>query len=452
MANLNNTIADVEDVNPKTPEAPRHGRAGRIGLLTLLLGFGGFVAWAVYAPLDEGVVATGSVSIDTKRKPVQHLSGGIVRDVLVREAQMVKEGDVLLRLDSGVARANYESVRQRYYGLRVTEGRLIAEQSGAAQISWHPDLQKGGQDPLIRQQMLLQEQLMATRRSGLQADLAAIEESVQGQRALINSYSGVLENRKAQFALLAEQLRNLRGLVADGYAPRNQQLDLERAMAESMAAQTELQGNIARAQRAIEELRQRATGRTQDYRKEVETIRADVTRDVQAEAEKFSALRADLERTEIRSPASGQVVGLQIQTAGGVIGPGQRLMDIVPGDAPLLLEAHVPPHVIDRVREGLPVDIRFSSFSHTPTLVIGGQVVSVSKDLLSDPQPNPMSPLPQYYLARVQVTPEGIQKLGNRQMQPGMPAEVIIRTGERSLLTYLLGPLTKRVAASMKEE
>jgi len=146
------------------------------------------------------------------------------------------------------------------------------------------------------------------------------------------------------------------------------------------------------------------------------------------------------------------VVGLQIQTAGGVIGPGQRLMDIVPGDEPLLLEAHVPPHVIDRVREGLPVDIRFSSFSHTPTLVIGGQVVSISKDLLTDPQPNPLSPMPSYYLARVQVTPEGVKKLGNRQMQPGMPAEVVIRTGERSLMKYIIGPLTKRMAASMKEE
>lgn len=452
MANLSTQVNDVDDVEPKPASATRHGRAGRIGLITLLLGFGGFVAGAMLAPLDEGVVAPGTVTIDTKRKAVQHLSGGIVREVLVREGQVVQEGEVLIKLDSGVARANYESSRQRYFGLRAMEGRLVAEQSGAQQIAWHPDLQKAAADPLIRQQMLLQEQLMATRRAGLQADLAAIEESIQGQRALINSYSGMLENRKSQFALLSEQLKNLRGLVSDGYAPRNQQLDLERAVAESMAAQTELQGNIVRAQRAIEELRQRATGRTQDYRKEVETLRADVTRDVQSEAEKFIALQADLERTEIRSPASGQVVGIQIQTAGGVIGPGQRLMDIVPGDEPLLLEAHVPPHVIDRVREGLPVDIRFATFAHTPTLVIGGQVVSVSRDLLSDPQPNPMSPLPTYYLARVKVTPEGVAMLGNRQMQSGMPADVIIRTGERSLMKYIVGPLTKRMAASMKEE
>jgi protease secretion system membrane fusion protein len=146
------------------------------------------------------------------------------------------------------------------------------------------------------------------------------------------------------------------------------------------------------------------------------------------------------------------VVGLQIQTTGGVISAGQRLMDIVPDDAPLLLEARVPPHVIDRVHNGLPVDIRFSNFSHTPTLVVAGKVVSLSGDLLSDPPASPGAPVNSYYLARVEVTKEGIQRLGKRQMQPGMQAEVVIRTGERSMLKYLLGPIIKRLAASMKEE
>jgi protease secretion system membrane fusion protein len=428
------------------------GRAARIGLITLLLGFGAFVAWISLAPLDEGVVAPAQVSIDTKRKAVQHLSGGIVREVLVHEGQMVKQGDVVIRLDEAVARANYEASRQRYYSLRATEGRLTAERSGAPRIAWHPDLAEGGKDPLIRQQMLLQEQLMSTRRDGLKADLTGIEESIRGQQAMIKSYEGMLESRKAQFKLLTEQLNNLRPLVKDGYAPRNQQLDLERALAESMASQTELLGNKLRAQQSIQELRQRAISRRQEYRKEVETIHADVTRDVQAEAEKFFALKADLERTEIRSPATGQVVALQMQTTGGVISPGQKLMDVVPGEAPLLLEAHVPPQVIDRVHNGLPVDIRFSSFAHTPTLVVDGKVISISGDLLTDQPAAPGMPVNSYYLARVQVTPEGVERLGRRQMQPGMQAEVVIRTGERSMLMYLLGPLVKRFAASMKEE
>ena len=147
------------------------------------------------------------------------------------------------------------------------------------------------------------------------------------------------------------------------------------------------------------------------------------------------------------APATGQVVGLVIQTSGGVIQAGQKLMDIVPNDEPLLLEARVQPHFIDRVQNGLPVDIRFTAFAHSPTLVVDGRVMSVSGDLLTDPQTNIS-----YYLARVAVTPEGLKRLGKRIMQPGMPAEVIFKTGERTLFTYLMGPLTKRVAASMKEE
>ena len=135
------------------------------------------------------------------------------------------------------------------------------------------------------------------------------------------------------------------------------------------------------------------------------------------------------------------------QTVGGVIAPGQKLMDVVPVNEPLLLETRVPPHLIDRVRAGIPVDVRFSSFAHSPQLVVQGKLVSVSGDLLVDPQTNAS-----YYLARVAVTQEGLQKLGKRSLQPGMPVEVVFKTGERSLLVYLLHPLTKRIAASMTEE
>lgn len=206
---------------------------------------------------------------------------------------------------------------------------------------------------------------------------------------------------------------------------------------------------LRRGQRTIAELRQRALARQQEYRKEVETELTEVTREVQSDAEKFLAVKADLERTEIRSPASGQVVGLVVQTVGGVIEPGQKLMDVVPADAPLLLEARIEPHLIDKVRAGLPADLRFTAFAHSPQLVVAGEVVSVSSDLLSEQQGGTVF---SYYLARIKVTPDGMKTLGQRRLQPGMPVEVIIKTGERSLLTYLLHPLTKRLAASLKEE
>lgn len=438
-------VDDTADVSAVPDDARK---PARIGLWVLALGFGGFLLWAATAPLDEGVVAPGSVSIDTRRKPVQHLTGGIVREVLVREGQEVREGQPLIRLDQAVSKANYEASRQRYLGLRAVQTRLLAEQSGSASIQWPAELQQAGaSDPLIRQQMDNQQQLLASRRAALAAEVQGVQESIRGQEGLIASYQQMAESRKGQLALLQDELKNTRELVQEGYTPRNRQLELERMVAESTTAQAELQGNLVRARQAISELRQRVVQRQQEYRKEIEQQLADASREVIAEGEKFRAMENDLARTEIRSPASGQVVGLAMQTVGGVVQPGQKLMDIVPGHEPLLLEARVQPQFIDRVRPGLPVDIRFSAFAHSPQLVVEGKVSSVSGDLIVENQNTPP-----YYLARVSVTPEGLRKLGARQMQPGMPAEVVFKTGERTLLTYLLHPLTKRVAASMKEE
>jgi protease secretion system membrane fusion protein len=423
------------------------GRAAKKGSLALGIGFVCFMLWAAFAPLDEGIPSQGSVTLDTKRKSVQHLSGGIIKAVLVGEGEQVKEGQLLIKLDDAAAKANFEAIRQRYLGLLTMQGRLLAEQAGDASITFHPDLLAESQDPLIKQQMVNQERLFVSRKAALSADLQGIEESIQGQRGLSVAYKQMQDSRNNQQALLQEELGHTRALVAEGYAPRNRQLELERQVSETITAISELQGNTVRAIRATAELQQRATARKQEYRKEVESQLADVTREALSDSSKFSALKDDLARTEIRSPASGQVVALATQTVGGVISPGQKLLDVVPENESLLLETRVQPHLIDSVRTGMPVDIRFSSFAHSPQLVVQGQLVSVSGDLLTDPS-NGMT----YYLARVAVTPEGLTKLGKRQMQPGMPVEVILRTGERSMLTYLLHPLTKRIAASMNEE
>lgn len=423
------------------------GRAARIGLWALGLGICGFLIWAALAPLDEGVPGQGMISIDTKRKTVQHLTGGLVKQVLVGEGDHVKEGQLLIRLDEAVARANFESARQRYVGLRAMEGRLQAEQLGLPKIKFHPDVVTASQDPQIRQVVQTQEQLFSSRRAALQADLQSTEESIQGQKGLIQSYEGMLINRNNQLALLTEELNNTRGLVKEGYAPRNRQLELERLSSEASSGITELQGNLIRARRAVAELQQRAILRQQEYHKEVQSQLADVGREVPADAEKYQAAKDDLGRIDIKSPATGQVVGLAFQTVGGVIGPGEKLMDIVPEEQALLIEARVAPHLIDRVHRDMPVDVRFSSFAHSPQLVVDGKVVSISGDVMVDQQTGIS-----YYLARVGVTADGYKKLGKRQLQPGMPVEVIFLGGERSLLKYLLSPLTKRLAASMKEE
>ena len=420
----------------------------RTGLWVLGLGLGGFLLWAGLAPLDEGVPTQGVVTLDTKRKTVQHLSGGIVKEVLVHEGQQVKEGDPLLRLDGAVAKANYEAVRQRYLGYRAMQSRLFAEQAGQNAIDFHPDVKAAMNDPLIKQQVSTQQQLIQARRAALAADLQGIEESVQGLKEQLGSYQNILVQRRSQLSLLTEELNNTRGMVKEGYAPRNRQLELERMVAESNAAIADLSGNSLRVQRQVAELTQRSMARKQEYRKEVETQLAEVTREVQSDAEKFVAVSADLDRMEIKAPASGQVVGLTVQTVGAVLQPGQKLLDVVPDSQTLLLEAHIPPHLIDKVQAGLSTDVRFNAFAHSPQLVVEGKVLSVSGDLLSDPAQPQFS----YFLARVQVTPDGMKTLGKRQMQPGMPAEIVIKTGERSMLTYLLHPLVKRMASSMKEE
>lgn len=424
------------------------GRAARIGLWTLGLGLGGFLLWAAFAPLDEGVPTQGIVSLDTKRKVVQHLSGGIVRQVFVHEGEKVRDGQPLITLEDAAARANYETSRLRYFALRAMQGRLEAERAGSDAPRYAPDLLAAAQSELqIRQMVDNQTQLLQSRRASLQAEVQSMEENILGQNALMQSYANMLESRRAQRALLQDELSHTRELVSEGYAPRNRQLELERQSADADVAITELLGNTARSQRAVAELRQKILSRKQEYRKEAEASLAETMRDVDPEGKRYTALRGDLARTEIRAPAAGQVVGLAVQTVGAVVQPGQQIMSIVPPGEPLVLEARVAPHLVDRVHAGLAADVRFNSFAHSPQLVVQGQVASVSGDLLTDAQTNVS-----YYLARIKLSSEGMKALGSRQLQPGMPAEIVIKTGERSLLTYLAAPLLKRMAGSLKEE
>jgi protease secretion system membrane fusion protein len=204
---------------PEQLAMPEHsGRAARIGLWALAIGFGGFLLWAGLAPLDEGVPSQGMISIDTKKKTVQHLTGGLVKEVLVGEGDHVKEGQLLVRLDEAVARANFEAARQRYVGLRAMEGRLMAEQQGQSKIVFHPDVVEASKALQISDMVRTQEQLLNSRRASLQAELQSIEESVQGQIGLIQAYEGMLVNRKNQQALLAEELGNTRELATANWS------------------------------------------------------------------------------------------------------------------------------------------------------------------------------------------------------------------------------------------
>lgn len=422
----------------------------RLGLWVLFLGFGGFLLWAAWAPLDEGVSAPSTVAIETRRRVIQHFSGGVVRAVHVKEGQWVRRGDVLVELDDAALRANLEAVRQNYLGQRAAESRLVAEQLGQATIAFHPDvLQEAQTIASVRQHMDAQTRLFAARRAALQAEESAAREAIAGLEAQIAGLSAMLESRRVQAALLGDQIRNIKELADEGYAPRNQLLQLEQGRAELAAVQADLQANRQRAQQAIAETRMRIVQRRQEYQKESGAQLADLRREVQAGQERIQAITDELERTRIQTPADGQVVALAVSAVGGVLTPGQRLLDIVPKGDALLLDVRIAPHMIDRVKVGLETDVRFSAFANSPQLVVSGRLVSVSGDAISEQQG---AAVVSYYLGRVQVTPEGLAQLGGRVLTPGMPAEVLIKTGERSLLTYLLKPLVKRMAGSMKEE
>ena len=417
------------------------------GMRALLAGFAILILWAAFAPLDEGVPAMGTVMVDTKRKPVQHLTGGIVEKVLVKEAQMVEQNEPLVKLDDGVASANHMSAKLRYLGLRAMQNRLQAERSGVDKILFADDVLAASEDPVIRQQIQTEEHLFISRRASLKSEMGALDEAIQAQTQAAVGYMEQMKARKQQTGYLTEERNGLRDLVQEGYAPRNKLLELERMLADNSAMIASLQGEYVKAKKGGSELVLKKVQRQQEYFKEVESQLAEIQRSIAADQEKFLTTRDDLERTVIRSPAKGAVVGLMAQSPGTVIPAGGKIMDIVPENEQLLLEARIPPHLIDRIHPGQLTDVRFSGFAHTPQLVVEGKLLSSSADLLLDQATNT-----QYYLARVEVTKNGLKTLGKRVMQPGMPVEIVIKTGERSLLSYLFSPLVKRIAQSMNEE
>jgi protease secretion system membrane fusion protein len=413
------------------------------------VGFGLFLAWAAWAPLDEGVVAPATVSVEMRRKTIQHLQGGVIKEVAVGEGQRVKSGDTLVVLDDATVRATFEAVRQNYLSQRALESRLLAEAAGKGSIGFHPDLQKAD-DPVAQKLMAVQRQVLASRQAALRAEMEAAQQSIAGYDSQAAGYQRMLTSRRQQAEIQSRQLASLQALSAEGYAPRNQALQMEQQQAEIMAALNDLEKNIQGAKSAALEVRLRMTQRQQENLREVSSLLAEVRKEVQANQERLAAITADLERMVIKSPVDGQVVGLVLaQAGGGVVTPGQKLMDIVPEGETLLLDAKVPPHVIDRIQAGEQAEVRFSAFANSPTLVVHGHLVSLAGDAMTEQVGAAMVT---YYLARVEITPEGMKALGGRQLQPGMLAEVLIKTGERSLLTYMLHPLLKRVAAAMTEE
>jgi protease secretion system membrane fusion protein len=421
-------------------------RPRRWGWWLLIVGFGGFLVWALTAPLDAGVSAPGTVVVTGYRKAVQPLVSGKIVAILARDGDEVTMGQPLVRLDDTQSRSQLDIAMGQWLTTLATKARLEAERSGRTTLVFPPELTEAKADQRAVSAMTLQSQLFATRRSALSSELSAMSENLRGIELQVRGVEDSREAKTEQLRLLREQLKNLRELSDEGFLPRNRVLDQERSISSMQGAIAEDTGTIGRSWQSIAEVKARMTTRQQEVRKEVESLLSDTQREESSLRSKLDALQFDLVNTVIKSPADGLVMGLAVHTVGGVAAAGTPMMEVVPKNEILKIEAQIPPHLIDKVKTGLAVDILFTALNQVKTPRIDGTVIWVSADALVDQRQN----IP-YFKALVEVTPQGLLKLKTNEIRPGMQAEVFVRTGERTAMSYFVKPLLDRLHSSMSE-
>lgn len=422
-------------------------RYSRLGWLLMLGGFLGFLGWAALAPLDKGVAVSGKVMVSGHRKVVQHPSGGIVERIDVRDGDKVEAGQVLIRLKETPLLGQAQSLRSQFYGSLASEARLNAERDGAQGVSFATELTALATEPEVASNLVLQRQLFDSRRQALLLDQQGIDESIAGAEAQLRGVRDSQANKVLQRTALTEQLQGLRELAREGYIPRNRLLDTERVYAQILGSIGEDYGRIGQLQRQVLEMRLKIRQLAEEYQKEVRTQLADTRIRTEDLRNRLASAEFELANSQLRAPVAGIVVGLDVYTEGGVIKPGQALMEIVPQGEPLLVEARVPVELADKVHAGLPVELMFSAFSQSTTPRVAGEVMLVSADRQVDERTDEP-----YYTLRAQVSEQGMAQLAGLQIRPGMPVEAFVRTGERSMLNYLFKPLLDRTHMALVEE
>ena len=416
------------------------------GYSIIFFGLGLTALWAIMAPLGEGITAPGVVVVESKRKVISHLTGGTVTAVRIRENQTVKEGDILLELDAVRTSSARDTVLHEYIAAMARMTRLNGELAFAPHLKFPDEIiayaAQLGREDLLR----AQEQLFLARQNAFKSELAILNENLTASRIQAEGVRNQLNARRQQIGSLSKELESTRSLVEVGYTPRNRLFEQERQLAELTSIASDLEARVAREGSSSAEIRLRGHQRRQEYLKDVEAQSTETRREAANLTERLKDAQADLDRMTVRAPLSGQVVSMLAQAPGVVIAPNSKLMEIVPAGDKLLIDVKVPITAASRVKPELETDIRITSFPETPSLTIRGRVQSVSRDR-HDPSP-PELP---YYLARVEVTQQGIDKLEGRQLRPGMSTDVVIKTGERSFMKYLMDPITRRFFESFRE-
>lgn len=420
--------------------------AMRIGWLVLLIGFVGFLIWAAFAPIESGVTAPGEIVVDSQRQKVQHLSGGIVEEILVRDGDHVEQGQVLVRLNKTRIQSELAIVQSQLLTALATEARLLAERARQNSLQFPQIVERArASDPRVAETANTQRQLFETRRHSLQNEKSILDQQIRGLNEQAAGIQAQEAGKSVQIRLLREELVSLQTLFDQGYVPRSRIFELERALADIEARSSDDRAQLGRIQSSLSEARLQKLQREQTYDKEIETELATTQRDIGGLEQRRIALQDELDRVEIRAPAPGIVLGLQIHTPGGVIRAGEDILDIVPDNEPLIVEARIPVQSIELMTSNLEALLNFSALSRLNP-VVKGHVIHVSADRLTDER----SGVP-YFKARIEVSPEELKRLSYERIIPGMPVDVVIRTGERSLLDYLMQPLFSRVFSAFRE-
>lgn len=395
----------------------------------------GFVIWSVTAPLSSGTNLSGTVTVAGYRKAVQHPSGGIVSHVYVTEGDKVKQGQVLVRINPLNSEADVANLEQEYISLLVSESRAKAELLGGP-IIWDPELAKF--DPkAVREAKQIQLTLLQARRSQLSEQLKGFGQQISG-------LDGTIASHRVQLGTISDELKSTQALVKEGYVPASayneklrSKVDQEAALSSAESSIGNIHSQMANARSVIQN----------DAAKEMSEIQK--SRD--AVGAKLQAARFSQSLTDIRAPIAGTIVNTKVFTEGGVITGGEVLMEVVPDRGTLLVETKVPPQSIASVHTGQSVDLRFTSFNATTTPVVKGTVKAVGIDKQKAQPGQTVGDKDDYYLAQIETTPEALKVLGDKQLRPGMPVDVVVKTGERTFMGYLMKPLVDKMAAAFKD-
>jgi HlyD family secretion protein len=422
----------------------------RRGWIAAIAVFGGLLVWSIAAPISGAVIAPGQLSVETNRKTIQHLEGGVVRKIHVKEGQSVKAGDLLVDLDDTITRANADVLTSQLAEGVARYARLLAERDGLTEI---PEdsiaFALAPEDLDIAKNVAGQRRLLEARDATKKTQIALLEEQIVQQSKRIEGYSTQLKSLREQARLVGEELDGVRRLNAEGYAPITRLRELERTresisgqQGQLTAARAESQSGISEARLEIERLKQQAR---EDAIKESQDLEVQIATLIERRTAALDALH----RSEIRAPEDGIVLGLKSHTTGGVISPGAPVMDIVPKGDKLVVAARIAPGDVDKVKPGQETLIRFSAFNARLTPEAIGSVRQVSADSFVDQQTGAS-----YFLVLVDLPPKDELEriLRGQALQAGMPAESFIRTGSRPAISYLLKPLTDAFSRSMREE